>query len=133
MDLDDDGYGEIEIVTNKAINKVYFRNNSDVLLLIDKQTLGYEQVTAKNLTLSGEGKFSGKFSCNLSGKQIASFGHVVKDGNLYITLYGKGVNSLGMETDSDGFVTVDIDAGTKINKVYYRYYKNDTELEITKK
>jgi hypothetical protein len=133
MQLDSEGYGSVEAITNRDVNKVYFRNGNELLLLVDKSAFDYGQITTRGLTLYSNGDFSGMFSSDLDGKQISDYDYVVENGNLYITLYRKASGAPTLNQDADGYVTVSISTGKKVEKVYYRYFNTDSEMTVTNK
>ncbi len=133
MEKDSEGYSLVKVESKKKISKVYFRYDSEKILLADKQKLDNGQLDSKNLTLTGNTEFSGLFKCNVAGKKITEYTHVVEDGKLYLTMFAKDTQNAVLPEDSNGYTKVNISAGERITAVYYRFGESQYRLDYTKK
>ncbi len=133
MEKDDEGYSLVKVESKKKISKVYFRYDSEKILLADKQTLDNGQIDSKNLTLANNTEFSGLFKCNVAGKKITEYTHEVEGGKLYITMFAKDTQNAVLSEDKDGYAKINISAGKKITAVYYRFGESQYKLDFTKK
>ena len=119
MEQDKDGYADIEISTGKKIETVYYRYRDKTTELTYKQKLNKSGFTYRDCALDKDGKFTGKFRCELPEKDMSSFTYKVEGDEMYITLYASKKNA--MEKDEDGYALVEIDPKKTIKKVYFRY------------
>ncbi len=119
LEQDKDGYSDIEITTGQKIRTVYYRYKDKTTELTYKQSLRQNGFTYRDCALDENGKFTGKFRCELTDKYMSSFTYKVEGDEMYITLYASKKNA--MEKDEDGYALVEIDSKKNINKVYFRY------------
>lgn len=123
MEIYKDEYVKIDIRTEEDINYVFYRDKNKDSELTCEEYLNISEFSYKDLNLSEDGVFTGKFRCNLEGKKFYQFTQKVEDGNLYITLTCS--NKKSMDLDSEGYGAVKVVANRDVNKVYFRY---DNEL-----
>ena len=129
--IDEQGFATIEIDTKRDINAVYIRRGNSTVLLIDKQSLNFSQISTKDIKLENN-NFSGKFSCDIDGKHISDYSYTVENGNLYLTLHAKNSATPYLEEDADGYVSVNIANDQPVSKAFYRFDKADSELTVAK-
>ena len=133
MEKDDEGYSLVKIESKRKIDKVYFRYDSEKILLADKQTLDNDQVHSKDLTVTGNTEFSGLFKSKVDGKKVVGFDHTLVGGKLYLTLFAKDTQNAVLPEDSNGYSKVNISASERITAVYYRFGESDYRLDFAKK
>lgn len=100
--------------------------------LYNDDPLDYDQLEIANLKIDENGFFSGKFNCNINGKDISKYDYEVEDNYLYITVYASSSGEKVMAADSKGNVRIKFYAGKDIKKVYYRTFEKDTYMNVTK-
>ncbi len=100
--------------------------------LYNNDPLDYDQLEITNLRIDENGFFSGKFNCNINGKDISKYDYEIEDNYLYITVYASSSGEKVMAADSKGNVRIKFYAGKNIKKVYYRTFEKDTYMNVTK-
>ena len=118
MEIYKDEYVKIEIKAEEEFDYVYYRSRAKDTELTAEQYLKSNEISFKDLSLDADGVFSGKFRCELEGKKLYNFTQKVEDGNLYITLTCSNKNS--MDLDSEGYGSISVETKSDINKVYFR-------------
>ena len=94
-----------------------------------EKVITYDDFIYDELVIDGNGSFSGRFQTVANTRRICGYNYKIKDGTLFLSIKATAGTKKVLETDDDGYVTIEFQAEDTFDRIVYRCGNNENELD----